>query len=452
MRAILYDLLSLGEYAAKKALERKADIVEIYLQQGSYITVSIEREEISSASSGFETGIGIRVITEKALGFASSNRLDDSSIIEAIDAAIALAQKSPPEEFNSIPPEVPSGSGKIPGLLDRGIENFTVEKALEHSITILDDVTEEKKAYCESGGFSASVGQRAIVSSTGTAKEEVGNNFSWSLFGFAKDNSFQGPYCYEYGMCIKENDINVLKTSQDFKEQALGDLGRVKLGSDDVTFLLNNELLNTLVSGPILFCSSADSIYRNYSRFKGKLGEPVASELLTILDDGTIPENISSSNFDREGWTPERRIIIRDGIFTNVLTDYKSAQQLSVDPSGNAAGSYRSLPSISSYNLIYDCSKGNSRSQIIEDIKNGFLIKNFSGEPDLISGNFSLAVRGRVIEDGEIKQGTVREIIISGNIFELMNNVVAVSKEKKVVPGSETPELVIVSGISRVSK
>jgi predicted Zn-dependent protease len=452
VRTILYDLISLGEYAANKALKEKTDAVEVYLQQGSYITVSIEREVINSASSGFETGIGIRLVKNKATGFACSNRLDKEAIMKTIKAAVALAKRSPPEEFDSIPDNVPSNSTKISGLLDPKIEDFSVEKALEHSIILLDDVAEEKRAFCESGGFSASVGQRAIISSEGTAKEEVGNSFSWSIFGFAKDGSFQGPYCYEYGMCIKEKDIDVLKTSQEFKKQTIGDLGKIKVSSQNVKYFLSHELLNTLISSPVLFCASADSIVKNYSHFQNKLETSVTSELLTILDDGTLPENISSSNFDREGWPPSKKTIIEGGIFRNVLTDYKSAEQLGVRPSGNAAGNYRSLPSISSYNLLYDCSNGVPVEELITDVQHGFLVKNFSGEPDLISGDFSLVARGRVIEAGEIKQGTARETIISGNVYELLKNVVAITKEKKVVPGSETPELALVTGIDRVSK
>lgn len=453
METILYDLISIGENAVRIALEKaKVDLVEIYLQQGSYNTVNIERESINSASTGFETGIGIRVMKNRATGFACSNMLNKKVINSTIKAAVLLAKHSPPEKYGSIPVDVPTNTPRIKGLYDPSIENFTVEMALGKTIELLDELKDENRAFCESGGFAASSGQRVVVSSADTLKDELGSSFSWSIYGFGRDGSQQGPYCSEYGMCINEKEIDVIKTGREFKKQVIGDLGKAKIGNEKVEFVLNHDLLHALVSYPVLFSSNADNIVKGFSKFKNKRKELVTSELLTINDDGTIPGNIASSEFDREGWSLSKRTILKKGVFNDVLTDYRSAQQLDIEPTGNASGYYRTLPGISCHNLLYDTSKGTAKDHILADIKNGFLIKSFSGEPDLISGDFSLAVRGRSIENGEIKKGTAREIIITGNIYDVINQIEDISKEKKIVPASETPEITKITGINRVIK
>jgi len=440
-------LVSIGEHAVQVALKNvKADTVEVYLQQGSYITVNIERESISSASTGFESGIGIRVVKNRATGFACSNILNKRVIQSTIKAAVSLANHSPAEKFNSIPDNVPTNTPKITGLYDPEIENFTVEMALGKTIELLDEIKEEKKAFCESGGFAASSGQRVVVSSTGTLKDELSSSFSWSLYGFGRDGQLQGPYTSEFGMCITEKEIDVIKTTREFKKQVLSDIGKSKIGNDRVDFVLNHDLLHALVSYPVLFSSNADNIVKNFSKFRNKLNTRVTSEQLTINDDGTIPGNIASSEFDREGWPLSKRTILDKGVLNEFLTDYRSAQILNIEPTGNASGYYRTLPGISCHNLIYDTSEGIPKEKILADIKNGFLIKSYSGEPDLISGDFSLAVRGKLIKNGEVIDGTIREII-TGNIYDVMNQIEDISREKKVIPASETPEITKIKGI-----
>ena len=147
-----------------------------------------------------------------------------------------------------------------------------------------------------------------------------------------------------------------------------------------------------------------------------------------------------SSNFDREGIPHQKTIIVDSGILKSYLYNSYSANKDQTQSTGNASGSYRSIPSISPTNLIIE-SGSSELSQIIANLSKGLLVTRFSGNVNPVSGEFSGVVKGgKYIENGSIKY-PVRESLISGNIFDLLIGLNDISKEKKQLFGFTLPYL-----------
>jgi PmbA protein len=162
----------------------------------------------------------------------------------------------------------------------------------------------------------------------------------------------------------------------------------------------------------------------------GLMGKEVASQILTVKDDGTVPGGLGSSNFDREGLPHKPLTLIDKGVLSNFMYNTYTAKKESVSSTSHADGNTRSPPTIEPTNLMIEPGK-ESWLDMVGDVKKGVLVNRFSGFPQMISGDFSGIVKGGwLIEDGELVKPVI-ETMIAGNIFDLLKNVSQVSKERK---------------------
>jgi PmbA protein len=205
-----------------------------------------------------------------------------------------------------------------------------------------------------------------------------------------------------------------------------------------------------VVSYPIEYSIRASAVQKETSKFRGKIGEAVASELLTVTDDATLKDGFSSTAFDREGVAPQVLPIIENGVLRSFLYDGYTARKEQRASSGHAGGGAGAVPSISTTNLVFSAGES-SLADMIAGIDRGILVTRFSGNVDPVSGDFSGSVKGgRMIRSGKLAEplcGTM----IAGNTFDLLTRITAVSKERErlfsdVLPNIQLEEVTVTSG------
>ncbi|MFQ6106063.1 MAG: TldD/PmbA family protein [Thermoplasmata archaeon] len=423
----MLDVLEACQYAVKKALELGATEAEGFAARGKEINVSIERNGIKMGKSQDLSGIGIRVILNHSLGFASVNDLAKEEIVRAAENALGLARRAPPLEFNELPDVKPIS--KVEGLYDPQSRDFTMDDALENATRLLKVARDyDPRVTVDSGYFSVDVGESAVANSNGTEASERACAFTHVIMGMAIEDEEVSSFDYRFNGTRRVDEIDVETSARTLAETVVNSLGAKKIESFKGTVVLNPNTVVDLLAPVIAFSTNSNAVQKGMSRFAGRIGERVASEAFTVRDDGLIAGALGSSSFDREGCPHQPLHIIEKGVLKNFLYNTLTAKKEDRETTGHASGGISGPPRIATTNLIIE--PGNdSVDDLTAETKKGVAISRFSGAPDPISGDFSGGVKGGyLIEKGE-KVSPIKETLVAGNVFELLKEISGISKE-----------------------
>jgi PmbA protein len=433
----LSDLLSLCERAVAQALRNGADEAEAFgIDQKEY-DVLIERNDVKICKSQLRTGIGLRIFKSKRLGFASVNSLEPLKTDKLVEKSIALAAKAPKDQFNELPK--PRPIRKVSGIYDRNCEGLDSSVIFGKAAAMLNAArTFDKRVIVDGGSFNTTVGEKAIFNSSGIEASEMESSFQYSLMAFARDGQEIGSFdgCYEGTHKLKE--VEVEKAAIQLAKRVVKSLHAKKSQSFNGPILLSPMSNLMLLTDALDSSVNANNVQKGMSKLAGKIGENIASPLLTVRDDGRMPGGFGSSSFDREGIPHTPIKIVDKGKLCAYLYNSYTAKKDGCDTTGHALGGPRGVPMIGVTNFIMEPGAKNKNS-LISEMKRGILVTRFSGIPDPSSGDFSGVVKGGFyIEDGEIAH-PLKETLIAGNIFEAMNKISGISKETENIINYRLP-------------
>lgn len=437
----------------KYILNQGADEVEAYSEISRTAQVTLEKNDLNTANDGVIGGMGIRVFKNKSIGFASGNVLEIEDGKKLGIKALKLAGKLYSKEWNFLPKlslTNRSSIRKIPGIYDEDSCSFTTDEILMHSINFLDRIKDsDSRVMIDSGTFSGTYGTRGLVNSNGVAVSENANAFVWYTIGMPREGKDVGTLSLEYDYTIKKKNIDVDKTADRFVEKVISTIGAKKLTKKiQGDIILTPRAVSSLIIPTIMFSVSAENVHKKFSYFGDKIGQEVATDSLTIIDDGSLPNKISSSSFDREGVPHKKLKIIDNGILHSYMYDSLSANRANIESTGHGLGDWESRPSIGNTNIIVNSGQV-SIEELRSDFKKGLIVDSISGDPNPISGDASLVIKSaQLIENGEIKP--IKEATLNINIFKLINSIVAISKEGKelfsiTIPAMKFNDVTVIS-------
>jgi PmbA protein len=424
-------LLDVGEMAMKYCLNLGADEVEVYIINSRNIEVVLLNNEIHIARSQIGDGIGIRVFQNRGLGFASCNSFDEGEVKRACENGVRLAKIAPRDPYNVLPS--PEPIKKETGIYDNESESFGVKEALGFGMKLLDSAKSfDYRVTVDSGAFIADTEKKAILSSTGVMGEECSSNFIYYIMGMAREKESVSSFDVQFDGTRFIKDIDVEKLGKTLAENVVKSLGASKSKSFRGSVILSPDAVQYLLISPILFSVNANNVQKGMSRFIGQLGKRVASNILTVEDDGTLRGGLSTESFDREGMPHRRLPIIVNGELKSYIYNQYTALKEGRKSTGHGAGGTRAVPSIGPTNILVK-EGTTTRDEIVEDTRRAIFVTRFSGFPNLITGDFSGVVKGGwLIERGKVVK-PLTGILISGNVFESLHNISGISKERKRV-------------------
>ena len=199
-------------------------------------------------------------------------------------------------------------------------------------------------------------------------------------------------------------------------------------------------VLDTLVAASFLgfigAMLSADAVQRGRSLFAGREGDEIASTVLRLADDGTLPEGLASAPFDGEGSSRRRLPLIEGGRLQTFLYDSRTARKDGRASTASAErSSYRSPPSVGTSNLVVEPGDA-ALDELVRQAGDGLYVTDVAGlhsGVNPVSGTFSVGATGRLIEGGELA-APVREITIASDLVAMLQSVLAVGSEARWVP------------------
>ncbi|MEM7180515.1 MAG: TldD/PmbA family protein [Spirochaetota bacterium] len=431
----------------QKAKREGIEEVEIYAGYYSGFEVSLEKNDVNTSISSEETNFGVRVIANHCQGFVTTNNPD--SLEGAIKDAksIALAQNTP-DPAMELPSPSDTPTQDIQGLYLQEMDSVSMEDIMHIANDIL---LWQKEKYplinIDSGNVSLDRGFKIIGNSKGTLASEMAASMSAGFMGMAVDGDDIGSFDYDSatGRTPELFQKDFSHSLESFGEKCMGCLQAQNIGGFKGHILVPPQSVFSFL-GDLLSSLTATQIRRKRSKFGDKLGEKVASPLLSIFEDPSIPSFGRSTAFDREGVATEPKEIITTGVIKNFFYNHFEAKKAGLAAShGNASGSSSSTPSCGPKQLQVIPGKSNLKDMFYADEK-AILINRFSGSSNSSSGDFSGSVKGgALLHKGN--RTPVKELTISGNIYEVLNQITAISRERKLLASSSHVPWIQFSGI-----
>jgi PmbA protein len=440
-------------FAVRKAEENGAQEAEAYAVSNKEVEVFIENNDLKQSKSDKTGAVGIRVFINKALGFSSVNTFQRKYVEQAVVKAIKLAKISPADKFNSMPDtsnisnsesstSYADGIERLEGIYDKKAESVSPSVVINMAAELLDSaISFDKRVSVDSGNFASSVIAHVLLNSNGVSAKEMITLFNWSIMGMAVDGSETSNFDFQFGGTHYVNRINVALTARDFAQTVVNSLRPQKVDSFKGQALLNPSAINEMIQEVIAYSINSQIVQKESSQFGGKIGESVSSEMLTLEDDATNIDGLAASSFDREGIAHRRNVIIEKGILNTYIYNTYTSNKDDKYTTGNAGGSAKHPPSVSTTNMIVKAG-ASELQQLINGINQGVIINRFSGNVNPVNGDFSGVVKGgQYIKNGEI-QYPVKELMVAGNVFDALKNIIGVSKETKIMSDAILPYIV----------
>ncbi len=453
--AVLEDniMMQLAENAVKASLKKGAQEAEAYVYEGQATNIGIELGQISKTNRIIDRGLGIRVIVNKTIGFAYTNITDDPQAVEKVaEKALSAARASKPDnDWRGLPQE--KLYPKTKRTFDQKIVDLTSEDIVKIASTMLDAAGEvDKRVFPVEGGVGGGYISGAIANSSGISGFDKGTIIECSVATLGKENHLVTPVCFEFN-ASREYNLDPEWVGREAAKLAASAIKTRSVETTSAKVIFTQFALQELLGYTLTNAIKADNVQRGQSPFKDKIGEKVASENLTIYDDGLFESGLRTSIFDGEGVPHQKTPVIEKGVLRNFLYDNYSAKKDSKESTGNASrAGYLSTPSIDTTN--FHVIPGNKTSdEMLREVDDGLIVYFLQGahSSNPVSGEFSVvATPAWKIEKGEITHCS-RGVMLAGNVFELLKNVNVVGCNERQM-GSLIAPWIMVENVRIVGK
>lgn len=403
---------------------------DLLMVESESFFVTVRLGEIEKISQAQEKRLGLRLFFGASSATASTSDISQGSIERLVDETCAMARSTAQDEYSGLPaPEECARTFLDLDLLDDSGRSLSVEErsrlALETEKTALD--YDRRITNSEGAEFSNQAGRVIYANSHGFSGEYQGSTYGLSVVPVAALNGMmQRDYWYS-----SQRKFSRLESPESVGRKAaarvLRRLGARKIKTREVPVVFEPEIAATLLrhlSGAL----SGYSLYKGASFLIGKLGDKIASELITVVDDGTIPAALGSKPFDGEGLPTGRKTVVEEGILQSYLLDTYSGRKLGYPSTGNAARSVGEPPGVAPTNF-YLSPGSYSPEKIIASVEEGFYVTELIGfGVNLVTGDYSRGAAGIWIEKGELTY-PVEEVTIAGNLKEILLNIEMVGND-----------------------
>jgi len=412
---------------AKKKGASGGDVVMV---ESDSFFVTVRMRDVEKISQAGEKRLGLRLFFENSSASASTSDISRRSIERLVDETAQMARATAQDPFNGLPP-TEQVAQQIPelDLIDEEARSVSVDEKIQLALDTENAALgfDSRITNSEGAEFSNSFGRVIYASSQVFSGEYRGSNFGVSVAPVASQNgSMQRDYWY-----TASRKFDRLETPKSVGEKAarraLRRLGARKVKTCEVPLVLDPEIAGSLLRN-LSSALSGYSLYKGASFLIGKLGTKIASDLVTVTDDGTIAGALGSKPFDSEGLPVRKKMVIEKGELKSYLLDTYSGKKLGMPSTGNASRSVGEPPGVAPTNFFLAAGP-HSPEAIIQTVKNGFFVTELIGfGVNLVTGDYSRGAAGLWIENGELAY-PVEEVTIAGNLKEMFQNIEMVGND-----------------------
>ena len=430
------------EKLLSQALERKADYADLYFEYRVNEGVSLEEGLVKTGSRSTSNGVGVRVLSEAKTGYAYTDDITIDNLALAARTAQAIAQnrsadtpvrvgRETVQAHDLYPVKAPATDvalekktallyeiDRLARSLDPRVKNVFVSFASEEKIVLVAS---------SKGWLAGDIQPLARLNVTCIA-EERGNR---------QIGTYGGGGRVDFDFFLDKN--NYERFTHEAVRQAILNLEAEDAPAGTMDVVLGPGWPGILLHEAIGHGLEGDFNRKKVSAFSERVGQKVASELCTVVDDGTLPSRRGSLNLDDEGTPTQRTVLIEKGILRGYLQDRLNAGLMKMAPTGNGRReSYAHIPMPRMTNTFMLAGES-APEDILRSVKKGLYAVSFGGgQVDITNGKFVFsASEAYLIEDGKVTR-PVKGATLIGNGPDVLTRVSMVGHDLKLDEGVGT--------------
>jgi PmbA protein len=452
------DLKQLASDVLARALRAGATDAEAVVYQGDEFSTLVRLGQVETLKESGSRAVGLRVFIGLRTASTSSSDFSAESIDRLVDGAVTLARITSEDPFAGLPEPTEFGQHDAAAQhlyfddvnLQPPADRIRIAREVEAAALAFDPRIQNSGG----GDFDTATSHKILMNSRGFTGEYRRSycGFSAQPIAHDVDGKMQRNYWYSAARSTRllEDPVAV---GQEAARRTLQRLGARQVRTQQAPVVFSPEIARSIV-GNIFDAANGDAIYRHASFFAGMLGERVAGENVTVIDDGTLvfdreserdgsikTGGFGTSPFDGEGLPTRRTVLIENGILKSYVTNTYTARKLGLARStGNAARSLAGNPGIGAGNFFLEPGTL-TPAQIIADVKSGLYVTETMGfGVNLVTGDYSQGASGMWIENGELAY-PVEEITIAGNLKDMYRNISAIGNDLVFRTAAAAPTL-----------
>ena len=412
------------------------DAAEVFEESGESVSVSFEDNRLKEITTRQFRGVGLRVIDKGRIGFTSTTDLRNP--VQLLEMAAASAAFGDQAKF-----VLPSQQREPRSVrtYDEQVLQVTAERMVEMGQEGLALSRAANDAYLYNCDVSRSTHNHHIINTSGLEFESSSTYMS-AYVGVQEitDEGFLQVYEFKgWGQpldCVLELTRTVLD-----KMKMASAIVPARLEEMPMVFI--PKALGNL-TGPIGVALSGKHVHKGSSVLRGRIGEQVLDERITITDDPTIPFAPATCSMDNEGTPTRKQDFFENGVLKTYTTDLQTAGLLGCEPSGHGFRGYGNRPYPSSTNVVI-AAGDTSFDDMVSGMKRGVIVDQTlgSGQSNVLAGEFSVNLDlGFLVEDGRIA-GRVKDCMVAGNVYEVLRHVEALGSERQWIGSNCVPPIAV---------
>ena len=437
------ELKEIAVEVVRRAMAGGASAAEAVVREGNEFATVVRLGEVETLKESGSRAMGVRVFRGQRAASTYSSDLSGEGLEQLVSSALALAQVTSEDPHAGLPQ--PEQLGSLAGDLDLYHQDV-------YSLSTADRIDYARRAEkaamsadprisnSEGGSFDAADGRRVLANSHGFVGEYRSSYCSVSAVPVAQGEggAMQRDYWYSVARTLGKLEPPE-EVGRIAAQRTLRRLGARKAKTAQVPIVFDPLVAHTLLEN-LFEAVNGDAIYRGASFLAGKLGERVAGDNVTVIDDGTIPGGLGTSPFDDEGVPSRRTVVLENGVLKSYLLNTYAAKKLGLATTGNAARGLAGNPGIGVGNFFLQ-QGAHTPKEIIAGVPEGLYVTEFLGfGVNLVTGDYSRGASGLWISGGELTY-PVEEITVAGNLKDMLFHITEIGNDLEFRGAIASPTL-----------
>jgi PmbA protein len=426
--------------------------VEAFVMRGGETEVRVYEGDVEHFVSAQSEGVGIRIIREGRTGFAYAATLDESAIAEVLDDARDNVRFGTIDEFAAI--AEPDGVAVTEqSLWNEDLADYPTDDKIDLAKQLEKLASgADPRVRVDDSNYADAWGESAVATTTGVRQSGRENGCYVSVSTLADEGSgddaeTQTGFGFSVGRSPEEFDLD--KAAGDAADRATRLLGATQPPSARVTVVLD-PFVTAQFLAVISSTLNGEAVVKGRSLFRDRLGEPVASGVVTLVDDPTNPLAYTATDVDGEGLAARRNVLIEGGVLQRFVHNSYSARRADTVSTGNATrGGFAGTPGVGCLALsLVPGERG--QDELISGVDDGLLVQSVQGlhsGVNPISGDFSTGAAGLLISDGMVG-APVREITIASTLQRMLLDITEVGSDIDWLPMSAAGMSLVIEDIT----
>lgn len=424
---------SVVERVLEKALESGGDFAEIFVEKSRASNLSVAKGKVDASSSHLVFGAGIRLFKDEFYSYATTNDLSEKGLMLAAKAAAdAIVGKRIISKINLITQPIENNHQCLinPNKIAKSDKVDLIRRFSELGYK------ENPKVSRVDVGFTDKVQEILVANSEGVWAEDKRIRSRLGFMPMVEDGEKRFSGSWLRGMLQgyeMTDDIDIEAVVAKTVKENLEMLYAKNCPAGKMPVVLAREIGGVLFHEASGHALEATSVARKASVFTDKIGEKIASPLVTLVDDGTIPNYWGSTNIDDEGMKTQRNVLIEKGVLKNYLVDKFNSRIMKMAPTGSGRRESYDFAPTSRMNNTFIMNGDSTPEEVISNTEHGIYAAQISGgSVNDASGDFNFSVsRAYLIENGKITE-PVKGAKLIGSCGDILQKVDMVGNDLKI--------------------